>query len=182
MLYFKALIEELRLHPSNFKITNCHRNDPAGLVEFAVTLLKEYDYAFCIFDKDEHDNHQRNYTKALNRIEDLRKNKKEISAITSVPCFEYWLLLHFKDSTAPIINQPSYTASEQLTNELKKHIADYSKSYPHVFQYTKIHLETAIQRAKRIDIDLVQTAGNPSTKVYLLVEFLKKAAKEIFHG
>ncbi|HDZ61640.1 MAG TPA: RloB domain-containing protein [Nitrospirae bacterium] len=57
-----------------------------------------FDRVFCVFDKDSHES----YTRALDEVEKA-KPKNIFKAITSIPCFEYWLLLHYEFSTKPFV-------------------------------------------------------------------------------
>lgn len=55
----------------------------------------DYDYVFCVFDKDRHDKYQ----ETLDALQ--TKAFQKYKAANSVPCFEFWLLLHHKFTTAP---------------------------------------------------------------------------------
>jgi len=55
-----------------------------------------FNQVYCVFDKDEHNAYR-------NTLEAIRKAspRNTFEAIHSVPCFEYWLLLHFTYTTKP---------------------------------------------------------------------------------
>ena len=119
---------------------------PSRIVDVAVEELENYDKVYCHFDQDTH----ADYKKALDRIAALQKNKKQLYAITSVPCFEYWLLLHYLDSSKPYKAAGEKSAGDQLERELKNHIPNYHKGHKSVFEITKPYLNTAMDRAKKL--------------------------------
>src|SRR5438046_534285 len=92
------------LSNANIRITPADGTDPLSVVRFAEkqSALSQYDRVFCIFDRDEH----ATYDAALQRVAQLGE---KFSAITSWPCFEVWLLLHFVYSTAPCSRDAAYT-------------------------------------------------------------------------
>ena len=73
-------------------------------------------------DKDDH----ANYKQAINEISKI-KNKAEFHAITSVPCFEFWLLLHFCCKAKPFRSVKGKSAAEQVVCELQNYIPRYKK-------------------------------------------------------
>ena len=94
-----------------------------------------------------------------------------IQAITSNPCFEFWLLLHF------IYTTKEFTAGEGsncdlLISSLNGHLPGYCKSAA-VFDLLIDKMDTAIEHAKRV-MRYHETSGTeiPSTDVYVLVEYL----------
>jgi hypothetical protein len=74
---------------------------PATVVDEAIEAKREaersarrndeswrYDQVWCVFDRDEHPGVQEAYEKAV---------RAGLRVALSVPCFELWLLLHFRD-------------------------------------------------------------------------------------
>lgn len=174
--YLQAYCDELQLNSANIKVLGTG-TDPLTLVNRALNEYnqsKDYDRVFCLFDKDKHPNYQ----DAVNKINSLRersRNSVPIYAITSVPCFEYWLLLHFVISTRPYIKNGKKSAGDQLFSEIKSYIKDYHKGHTDIFEKTKFNLNIAITRAKQIyEQQLENGTDNPSTRVYELIEYLSK--------
>ncbi len=170
--YFNDFRLELKLHRENIRIRGLGV-DPLTVVQYAIEKFnkhKDYDKIYCVFDRDQHSS----YEKAIIRINSLHENIADpvpIYSITSVPSFEYWILLHFEDTRRPY-------ATKQLLCDLKKHIKDYKKGSKDIFEKTKHNLRTAIKRAKKYD----QQQGddgtdNPSTKVHELIEYLLEIDK-----
>lgn len=147
---------------------------PLKIVEAAIAELKSYDRVYCHFDQDTH----ADYKQALDRVVANQKNYKKIYAITSVPCFEYWILLHYRDSSKPYKAAGSKSAGDRLESEVKIYIPDYHKGHKSIFEITKPYLDLAIDRANRIDAQQ-KTAGtdNPSTKMHELIEYLIRSKK-----
>jgi len=171
--YFQGLKDELKL--TNLTIKGLGF-DPKTLLSKAVKMLSEdsCDRLYCVFDKDEH----LSYQETVNTIEQYRNRKRghiPVHAITSVPCFEYWLLLHFKESTSPYEKTGNKSTGEKIVSDLKKYIPNYSKEDRDIFEKTKAHLDNAIKRAKKVRQQQKDNGtDNPSTKVHELVEYLKK--------
>lgn len=146
-------------------------NDPLNIVNFALqeTNINEYDQVYCVFDKEEHTN----YKNALHKINQSFINDIPIYAIPSVPCFEYWLLLHFEETTKPYQKTGKKSASDCLISDLKKHIK-YKKHDREIFKKTKTHLNEAILRAERISkSQKINRTDNPSTMAHKLVKTMQ---------
>ena len=174
--YFKKLKDDLALHAAHVEIRSDCQSDPLKIYQYATRLCKQetdmadpYDSVYCVFDKDSHGTYQQ-------AMEQITKDKSAstFTAINSVPCFEYWLLLHFTPSTKPYRATPGSSACDQVERELKKHLPDYSKSDDSIFNSLENKLNTAIRNAKRTlrEAERNQT-DNPSTRVYELVEHLQ---------
>jgi hypothetical protein len=103
--YLRELCNDLRLSGASVIITPSHRGtDPMSVVTYAIDRHKTedeiYDRVYCVFDRDTH----ANYDQALALLNASPFAKKGIlHAITSVPCFEIWVLLHFDYSTASFV-------------------------------------------------------------------------------
>lgn len=164
--YLEAFSESLGLT----NITVKFGGTPWPIVKFASKEIGNYDKIYCVFDRDEH----ADYDRALDKIIALQNNGKCIYAITSIPCFEYWILLHYGDSSHPYRKKGNKSAGDQLESKIKKDcIPDYHKGHKNIFEITKKHLRTAIDNAKRINIQQKKAGtDNPSTNMYELIEYL----------
>jgi hypothetical protein len=101
------------------------------------------------------------------------KNSIPIYEVISVPCFEYWLLLHFVDSTRPYNRVGSKSAGDLLLSEVRGHIQDYNKGHRSIFEITKPNLKIATTRARKFLIQQTESStDNPSTNMHELVEYL----------
>ncbi|MCD6046051.1 MAG: RloB protein [Gammaproteobacteria bacterium] len=174
--YLEGLRNELKLNKANVLIKLCMRGtnratDPMNIVNEAEKYIegKEYDKVYCVFDKE-----QSTYQDALKKIKEKQNHDLSLYAINSVPCFDYWLLLHFNDSAKPYKQKGKKSPGEQVKSELRRYIKDYYPGDRDIFHKTKEYLTIAIRRAKTIDkIQQKAKTDNPSTKVYELVEYLR---------
>lgn len=170
--YINALRRHCGLNAANFEIRRTGMS-PVRVVQCAIDEYKQsmkmgdaFDKVFCVFDRDDHFD----YDRALSRLHDREK----FTAITSMPCFEYWLLLHFQYSTKPYTSMAGKTAADQAVDDLKKHLPQYKKADKKIFSAVKEHIPRAKQHAKR-SLKAAEKSGtdNPSTRVHLLVEYLE---------
>lgn len=178
--YFSALINDLQLNTANIVIVkNNEGSSPRTIVDFALAEYKkekEYDRIFCVFDKDRHST----YSWALDKIRKIRNKKNHfILAITSVPCFEFWLLLHFTYTTKQFDTYPGSICSNVIS-ALKRYLPNYEKGNVDTYQVTKDNLVTAIANCKKIEHHCESANTDmPSTKIYKLVEYLRNLKNKI---
>jgi len=175
--YFTELKKAFRL--SNANVMICGRgSDPLSVVNFAIETFSrepEFDRICCVFDRDRHTT----YNAALDRVRRRRLGKgSKIFAIPSVPCFEFWLLLHFTYTTKPFDAPFSDSICLRVIEELKKHLPAYQKGDQDIFNKIQDKLDKAITNACRVE-QFHQTSGtdNPSTLVYSMVEYLRDLKK-----
>ncbi len=168
--YFNELIRHHRISSANVAITGAGGSSPQSVVELAKNryarerkLGDPFDNVFCVFDKDSHSS----YDDALRIIQHIKPDNT-FAAITSVPAFEYWFLLHYEYNTRP-------DSSAQVLAALKTYFPDYGKNRAGVFIALLEKLETAKQNARQALREANKTGtDNPSTKVHELVEFLQQ--------
>ena len=128
--YLRELRSIYRLSSANVIIVHPNATDPLSIIHAAARALNsgEYDRIYCIFDRDDH----ANYDLAVQRIAEY---PKKIFAINSVPCFEVWILLHFKYSSSPFSRTGMESACDKFLREVALHISDYKKGDMHIFIY-----------------------------------------------
>lgn len=169
--YFKELRDDLQLSPLNIEITGDTRgSSPLNVVKYAQKHCKEYDRVFCVFDKDRHTNYQQ----ALDKIRGRRRAKGHpMEAITSVPCFEFWILLHFRKTTRNF-DTGSGSICDRVISELKTHIPEYTKGTRGVYRQIKGDQPTAIKYAKEVARHC-KSAGtdHPPTRIHELIVYLQ---------
>lgn len=178
--YLKELMRSLNLTSVNVEVygRECD-SSPVSVVNFAKNLYdkdRDYDRVYCVFDLDSH----QSYNQALEKIRNMRLKKgHSMNAITSIPCFEFWLLLHFQYTTGKFPKTGNKSACDTLISKLKKHIPNYQKRSEGIFTKTKGKLPTAIANAKKVEKyhRTSDTDNHPSTKVYQLVEYLQELKK-----
>lgn len=149
-----------------------------AIYQFANAQLaqdREFDEIFCVFDRDSHPS----FDEAMQAIKGHRS--KKLSAIASYPCFEFWVLLHFRFTRVPFIRSGKNSPGEMVMKALRTCWPEYAKGDPRVF--IKLSepalLEFAISNAKQARLDAHQTGeANPSTDVDLLINKLREVASE----
>jgi hypothetical protein len=171
--YFQALRNELQLNRQRIVIEACQRgSNPKNIIEEAIERdeREEYDRVYCVFD---HDSREKEYREAIERIKSKNKNVVKFFAITSVPCFEFWILLHYVYSTKQYkqVQPGRKSVSEQLISEIRKYYPNCKKHLDTLYEDTRHLLPQAIERAKKLEREKID---DPSTKIHILVEFLKK--------
>ncbi|GDX83309.1 hypothetical protein LBMAG42_51200 [Deltaproteobacteria bacterium] len=139
---------------------------PLSLVKRAVEELRELrrdgiedGEVWCVFDIDDHPG-----------VAEARQVARQhgVHLAISNPCFELWLLLHFRE-------QPGMQHRTHIARMLREFVPGYAKYVD--FAVTAPTLDAAIVRARRIAEDAAQMgeAGrNPSTDVFKLVERIRR--------
>jgi len=179
--YFKNLKDHYGLSSANVEICGDCGSAPNSIFNYAKQRYREerdagdpFDRVYCVFDKDTHSTYQQTVENISNTTP-----KSTFFSITSVPCFEYWLLLHFNYTTKPYESLPNSSSGHQVLTELKGYIHDYSKGDNDTFlllleqlDFAKNNAGRALQAAKNNHTD------NPSTRVHELVDFLQNIKNE----
>jgi hypothetical protein len=174
--YFKEMRNAYRLSTANIKI--CGKecgSDPLSVVTYAIEKFREdrdYDRVYCVIDRDKHTT----FDAAIDKLLQTKLGKGiSFTAITSIPCFEIWLLLHFCYTTRQFEVQGNSSNCKLVIAELDKieKLKGYSKGARNIFSLTKDFLSKAIHNAKQLQISN-KTSGtnNPSTNMHELIEYL----------
>lgn len=174
--YFYGLKDHYALNSANVEICGDCGSDPVGIVKYGQQRYHEerdagdaFDKVYCVFDKDSH----ANYQQAMDLIH-RAVPKDTFMAVNSIPCFEYWLLLHFNYTTQPFSGQPGKSACAQLIDALKNFMPDYAKGERDIFARLVDQLPFAIDNAERaLRAAAANDTDNPSTRVHELVRFLQ---------
>jgi hypothetical protein len=147
--------------------------DPQGIVKYAKAKRKkkrdeglEYDSVWCVFDRDSHDRYK-------NAIIEARDNR--INLAISNPCFELWLLLHYKLQTATIHRK-------KAEKELKRYIPHYEKGIDGIYHIILAYQRIAIERSEQLRhlhrCNNCDEKENPSTTMDHLVIYLNTIGEE----
>ena len=178
--YLKELVDSLGIRPQTVKIARNDGSSPDRVVNLACTLYEEdslggdsFDRVFCVFDRDKHEH----FDAAVQRIRDLSRSDKPkpFEAITSSPCFEYWLLLHFGFTDHPFHAAGKKSICDKLIVHLrtKPCFENYGKGQQGIYALLKDKTSTAIAAAKQVRQRAEATGQkNPLTHVDTLVEAL----------
>lgn len=178
--YFNELKDHLELNSANVVVTGNCGSSPISVVDHALQQYRierdagdPFDKVFCVFDKDTHEGYQQ----AIQKTEAARP-KDTFFSITSVPCFEYWILLHFTYTTRPFQESGGSSGCDLLINELRNYIPNYRKGDKSIFCQILSQLPQAKVFAARALTEANQNNDdNPSTRVHELVEYLENIKK-----
>lgn len=174
--YFREIRDAYRLSTANIDICGeeCG-SDPLSVVNYAIRKFREdpdYDRVYCVFDRDKHVT----YDAAIDKLRQTRLGKNStFTAITSVPCFEFWLLLHFGYTTRQFCAPGNASNCELVIAELNKkgRIPGYNKGARDIFALTKELLPDAIKHANHLQQHNQTTdANSPATNMHELIEYL----------
>jgi hypothetical protein len=173
--YLNEIRQERRLSGTYVKVVPGEGTQPLKVVGTAETHFmgsKEYERVFAVFDRDSHD--IGNYRNALNKASALdgkMKNsegaKVAFKAVASVPCFEFWLLLHFEDVQA-------FCERGIVYDRLRGHLPAYDKGKDGTYAATLGRLATATARAINLRRHYTASHGSqPFTEMDVLVALLR---------
>ncbi len=168
-IYFKHLKHIERWTHVNIEVMNPRISTPVSIYKYARDMrrFRQYDTVFCIIDGDV-----------------LEGNGpspgKGIHPVISIPCFELWLLLHFKYTSKDF-----YHCGELIERELKQYIPDYEKSTKYhnkkkFYELLRTNLDKAIRNAKKLEEEnnkVLKIKGS-STQIYKLIEEILSGIKK----
>jgi hypothetical protein len=168
--YFTRFRTIYGLSNANVRITPGPGSDPMSVVSFAIAEMAKdtnYDRCYCVMDRDTHTN----FDAAIQRIRDFSLGTgRPLIAISSIPCFEVWILLHFQYSTASFVPVGGMSGCERVLTAVKRHFPGYAKGHKTAFDDLESKMEDAIQNAVLLGRhNAVTGSDNPGTDVHKLV-------------
>lgn len=172
-LYLDDIRRQNRVPTAHISIVHGGVTEPRQIVDHAETVFRngrEYEQVFAVFDRDEH----RTYISALDRAAELDGSLRNdegrlvlFRAVPSVPSFELWLLLHFRDVFA-------FAHRADIFREVQQNIRGYAKGGQGVYGSTKDKLDAATARAVQLRQRFNPRTGiDPYTDVDTLVGLLQ---------
>jgi len=177
--YFEAIRREKRVPNADIRIVpSDYGTSPLNIVEYAIDLFNEtkaFDRVYVVFDRDDHLSYHNALAKAEATDKKLKSDEGKavpFAAIPSVPNFELWVLLHFRDVLAPIHRTEVYA-------ELRKpvHHPTYAKNSKTVYADTKDRIPAATVRAVGLRAQFTKHSGaDPYTDADVLTGELMKIA------
>lgn len=173
--YFTGLRDTL-LRRKAFEVEVHHPpvTDPVRLVQAAIdskaaraeaaseSMAVNYDQVWVVMDRE------RQHCERREQIPKARELAAENGILIAVsnPCFEFWLMLHYRDRPGP------FRDSKHCHSELRKHIPNYSKTrLPLAELLERDRIGKATKRAKQCENYHADSGGdgNPSSEVYKLL-------------
>jgi len=179
--YFQELRDYYRLNATNVVISGDCGSAPMSVYKSAKEEFgihkgagDPFDKVYCVFDQDAH----AGYQQALDAIGRVRP-KHTWRAITSVPCFEYWILLHYTYTTQAFRAAGRSSGCEQLIRDLHNYFPGYAKGRKNLFDQLHNQLDFAIANAERALQEARATGtDNPTTLIHELVDYLRNLDSE----
>jgi hypothetical protein len=178
--YLKDFADDLGIRPSSLKIAPSDGSSPDRVVAHGIKLYEDdaksgdsFDQVFFVFDRDKHST----YDSAVRQIKDCAATDQPFKVVTSVPCFEYWLLLHFGYTDQPFNASGRKSACDNLISVLRKKpgFRDYGKGTQDVYSLVKDKTSIAMKAAEKGLANTKKTgAQNPSTRIHELIDALQK--------
>lgn len=181
--YLIELKDFLSLDNAAIHIVPSQGSAPNSVVKHAKDAIKDacnkgnpYTKVYCVIDKDQHPT----YTSALQTIKDFNESSRKkydtiICPITSVPCFEYWILMHFCQTTQSFGTSGDSPCGQLISTSLRTHVNGYTKADR---EFAKKLIAEKLEDAREngaVTYKAAQSAGtdDPSTKMHLLVDELE---------
>lgn len=181
--YLRELLDDLGIRPQMVRIAPNDGVSPDRVVAHALVLYAEdavagdaFDKVYCVFDRDKHTT----FDAAVQRTKDLNAEGKPFVSITSTPCFEFWLLLHFGYSTQAFHPAGRKSVGDQVVAALrtKPGFAKYGKGQKGIYGLLKDQLNDALTYAERLRKHVAATGSiNPATDVDQLVLAIRALTK-----
>lgn len=176
--YFNALRRQRELLSVTLEVAR-----PGGqseqLIRHAIELRSErarqpdslpYEAVWCVLDR-EAANEPESFPSAVERADRAR-----IELAVSNPCFEYWYLLHFRETDRP------FHHADDVYDALRHNdcLPGFEKNHD-VFEQLALHMDRAIERAERLytahAADMQDRFPNPSTLVQRLIRTIIEPEK-----
>lgn len=175
--YFNEIVNYYKLNTANVEIDGTCGSSPKSVLERAEDLANKesqkgdaFDRIYCVFDRDSHESYDVTVKNIAGKIP-----KGVYIAAVSVPCFEYWLLLHFQYTTKPYHATGNSSIGNEVLKELRKFIPNYSKGSNNIFSLLIDNVEFAKENSIRsLKYSEKNYIDNPSTKIHKLVDYLQK--------
>lgn len=181
--YLHELLNDLHISPQVVRVAPNDGVSPGRVVAHALKLYEEdakagdaFDQVYCVFDRDNHTT----FDAAVQETKNLTTAGKPFVAITSTPCFEVWLLLHFGYTDQPFHAAGKKSVGNQVVSALKTKpgFAKYDKGQKGVYVQLKPKLTDALTHAERLRKQGVKTGSiNPATDVDILVKAIQALAR-----
>lgn len=195
--YLKKLIDKYKINTANFEIVG----KGEGPLSIATTAIQKFDEAygtpnsfdqvFCVFDRDSFGDFNDAVTLCENKNSEIISRMKELGeepdeereyfkAITSNPCFEYWVLLHLNYTDKGYSATGRRSICDSVIDDIKALIGGYEKGNIKEleFLFDDKCIKAAIDNSRRA-LGQVNASGSQTyTLVHELVIYIQKLGKD----
>ena len=182
--YLMELKEHLAIDQAAIDIIPSTGSAPSSVVKYAKEAIEQacakgnpYAKVYCVIDKDTHLSYASALADVKNFNESSRKNpcKTVLCVISSVPCFEYWILMHYTSSTAVFGTGSLSPCQHLISTALRAQVPGYQKA-DRTFSRKIIEEKLSIARqnsAITLRSALSAVTDDPSTQMHLLIDELE---------
>jgi hypothetical protein len=175
--YFEAARVHFGLSTAQIVLAeNTEGSAPISVVECAAKRCAEaggYEHVFCVFDRDTHESFERARSKVI-ALATRQQKPLPIKAIISVPCFEFWVLLHFERTDRPFPLCQDVLARIRLPANMP----NYLKADSATMQQLMARVETAIANAQWLERRAADTNFDPYTSIHHLLRHFEAVARQ----
>lgn len=166
-------LQRKRTIHSRIKIEEKTAQTPLSLVKLAINS-QPHKKDICVIVIDEDGRISSKGKNSRNQAIQIAQNKKFIF-VYSIPCFEFWALLHLQNTSASLLNTE---CQERLKNVMPKYNhhkkdlkLDFELLYPHHDEATRRALRLMSGHTEKcLDIDV----ENPTTNAFLIKSEIEK--------
>ena len=160
----EVIVADNTIGPAPISVVNC--------AEARCAEPGSYDHIFCVFDRDGHES----FDRARKRIGILSGRKKKplpIREAISIPCFEYWVLLHHARTDAP------FKRCDDAKAQVCRHMPEYEKADANTARQLMAKLDQALSNAKWVEDRAQENDYNPYTSVHHVIKHFAAVASKV---
>ncbi len=175
-VYFNAARIHYGLNTAEVLIAdNTAGSAPISVVHCAEAKSKErggYDTIYCVFDRDGHES----FWRARERIRVLAgraKNPLPVYEAISIPCFEFWVLLHFEQTAAPFPHCDDVIRRVRNPN----YMPAYKKADAAIARRLMDRIERAMENSVWLERTAEDSDQNPFTTVQRVLRHFAQLAQ-----
>lgn len=168
--YLQAAALHFRAH-AEVDISHCGKNDPLSIVVEAIRRKSRFDKVYCAIDRDSHEKFDEALALALT-------TNKAVEVVASYPCYEFWLLLHFRKTRKPFVGVGNNSAADLVIKDLCREAGmnEYAKGgSDKLFEVLLDRLPAARKHAVEVLAAAVaEQSENPSTHLHELMDLFER--------
>jgi hypothetical protein len=169
--YLQEAAQHFRCH-ADVEIAHIGKTDPRGIVAKAKSRCIDYNAVYCAIDRDAHETFDEAVSNAA--------KPPTVTVIQSHPCYEFWLLLHFRKTRSPFAPSGTHSAADNATRILREEegMSTYAKGNSEgLFGDLLNRLPGARTRAEQVLVEAHAEGNmNPSTRLHELITLFESLA------
>lgn len=173
--YFEAARIHFGLSTAEVVVAESDKGSaPTSVVKCAERRSSErggYDQIYCVFDRDQH----ASFRVAREKIAKLASRQHKglrIAEAVSIPCFEFWMLLHFERTDA------SFVSCANVVRHLRnQHIPNYQKADADLCKQLMTKLGDALANADWVETRAAINKHDPYTSAHSVMRHFMAIAQ-----